>query len=147
MSPFWEATITVSDAERLRAAGHTVTLADQQVPLVYDFNAMLLLEKEWGSLPAISERLLWPADGLLASVQSFLAAGLAHLGITAEQVRQTILLGELKNYQHAVQSAIAEAFPTSEGKAEGGETTGSTGTGSTTSPPSDTAEPTASSGG
>lgn len=150
----------VTDAERLRAAGHVVKLADGEYPLVYDFGALLLLEQEVGGLAGINRIIeSWttptgkkaPDNPVkLAELRTMLAAGLAHVPLTAAEVVRGFLLSNLGDYMSAIDLALAEAFlPAVDGQGNGRseEATSSNGTRSTSSPQSDMAEATATSGG
>lgn len=146
----------VSDAERLRAAGHVVTLAAGDFPLIYDFGGLLLLEQDLGSLNAIGSAVQrWVKAGKgggvkLSELRAFMVAGLAHVPLTASEVVGGMLLSNLQAYQLAVLAAIDEAFPApgkdGQGNGQSGEATGSNGTSSTSSPQSDTAVPVTTSG-
>lgn len=139
-----------TDAERLRAAGHKVTLADGEQVLVFDFEACMLLEQRFGGLPEVNRRLKFSGDTAMADVLGFLIAGLTHTGMDEDEVRSQVLVGELANYAAAIDAAITEAFPEpNKGKARerGRAKRPSSGTSSTTSPPSPTAEALSSSGG
>jgi len=143
-----------TDAERLRAAGHVVTLASGTYPLIYDFGALLLLEQDFGGLMGISAVLqAWgtppktngkkPVDAVkMSELRSFMVAGLAHVPLTAEEVVRGFLLSNVKSYLTAVDRAMDEAFlPLVDGQGNGqsGEATASNGVTSTSSLQSDTA--------
>lgn len=138
-----------TDAERLRAAGHKVTLADGEHTLVFDFEACLLLEQRFGGLAEINDRLGFRGSTPMADVLWFLAAGLAHEGLAEADVRPLLLTRELANYISAIVAAVDEAFPpvVDQGKVEGEARTASNGTRSITSPLSATAGATPTSGG
>lgn len=144
--------MSLADAQRLRAAGHEVMFSDdRRVPLVYDFAAWLILEERIGSLNAVSRALQWlPGSKLLTNIGILLTAGVAHSGMTEDAVRSGFLVDEVQNYQTAIEAAVTEAFPPEEegeGKGQAEAMTASNGSGSTTSPPSTTTEPTLTSGG
>jgi len=145
----------VSDAERLRAAGHVVTLASGTYPLIYDFGALLLLEQDFGGLMGISAVLqAWgtppktngkkPVDAVkMSELRSFLVAGLSHVPLTADEVVRGFLLSNVKEYLSVVDKAMDEAFlPFVDGQGNGRSeeaTTASNGETSTSSPQSDMA--------
>jgi hypothetical protein len=134
---FTEVTLSLTDAERLRAAGHTVKLEGHgELPLVFDLAAWLELEQRIGSILEVNRRITWHGN-LMNDVLHFLTAGLLHSGLGEEEVRGSILLLEMPDYQQAIIQALAESLPKPEG---------ASGTSSTTSPLSDTAEVMASSG-
>ncbi len=146
-----------TDAERLRAAGHTVQLADGEYPLVYDFAALLQLEKAFGGLAGIAGVIKrWQSSGdeyefNLADLQPFLVCGLAHVPLASDAVVRGFLLSQTNQYQMAILLAIDEAFPTpsqdGQGNGQSEVVKPSNGTSSTTSPLSDTASLTPTSGG
>lgn len=151
-----------TDAERLRAAGHVVTLASGTYPLIFDFGALLLLEQDFGGLSGISAVLqAWgtppkktngkkPADAVkMSELRSFMVAGLAHVPLTADEVVRGFLLSNVKSYLTAVDKAMDEAFlPLVDGPGNGQSegATASNGETSTSSPQSATAAPVTTSG-
>lgn len=157
----------VTDAERLRAAGYVVKLANGEFPLVYDFAALLQLEQPLGGLAGITRVLLtWMEPGAptkkangkatpenhvkLEDLRAFMAAGLAHVPLTPDEVVRGFLLSEINSYLLAVTDAVNEAFlPATDGQGNGkGEGSSiSNGQSSTTSPQSGTDVLTTSSGG
>lgn len=140
--------MSISDAERLRAAGHTATLAGGDVvPLVYDFDAWLTLEQRFGSLAVINEMLRFdPSGPVLDTIFTLLSVGLAHLGMTETELRPRLLMAERWRYRQAIEDAITESWVEPEGKDLEAAASASNGTSSTTSPPSVTDEATSSSG-
>ncbi len=137
-----------TDAERLLAAGHKAKLADGEHAVVFNFRALVVLEKRFGGLAEINRRLAFTGETAMADIAGFLAAGLAHEGLDEEVLEERILIAELVNYPAVINRAMTEAFPEARpGKGRGKAETASTGNSSTTSPPSATAEATTTSGG
>ena len=135
-----------TDAERLRAAGHTVRLASGEYPLVFDFAAVLELEKDFGSVGAISRRLQWTGP-VATTINAFLRAGLRRENVT--DLEDQVVLGELKHYQEAIEAAVIEAFPPPPSDGQGnGSSPGQSSPGltTTTTAPSATDEAKATSG-
>lgn len=99
-----------TDAERLRAAGHIVRLASGEYPLVYDFAAVLELEKRLGSVGAITRRLSWKGP-VATTINDFLVAGLKRETLSEQEIQDNVLMDRLKEYQEAIEAAVIEAFP------------------------------------
>lgn len=153
----------VTDAERLRAAGHKVVLAQGEYPLIFNFGALLQLEKDLGGFSGINRAVRrWapkPAkkngssdDPInLHEIRAFLVAGLSHVPLTADEVVGGVLLSEINNYIVAIDQAIGESFSPApkdgQGNVMGEGQTSSNGTSSTTSPQSATDAATTTSGG
>lgn len=144
-----------SDPVRLLARGAAVTLADgSEHHLVIDLEALCAIEERAGSLLTFLD---WGRAGFrgkaLNYVRTGLVAGLAHEGLSERQIVALIDhrdLDAMRSLLDAVAMAVDEALPKAEeAPASGKESrrrSASTGTTSTTSEPSSSAEATGSSG-
>lgn len=138
-----------SESDRILAAGVPLTLAGgRAVTLRYTMRSLKVLEDHFGSLNEAVDQLNATRLGengepptnrkYISTTVPFLAAGLAHEGITATALYDDDLLDlhEMKTgYFTAISEALDQAFPTpaSPGKDEAAKE--SSGDGSTTPPP------------
>lgn len=142
-----------TDSDRLAAEGVPITLAGGRVVhLRYSMRALKAFEDTFGSVEAAQERLVGLFTGqnakTIGTLVPVMAAGLRHEGIDEDALYDLPLLerGRFGEYLAAVSDALEQAFAKpDEGKA-GGEEVASPGAATTTSPPSDSVEPTTSSG-
>lgn len=145
--------MSITDADRLVAAGRPITLADGSiVRLRFGFRGLLALEESFGSLTAVEEILSQVAEGkgkLLDPLVRLLAAGLVSEGLGFDAVADRLDIARLESYVEALVVALEEALPAAKvgkGATAVVPTNGSLGPTSTTSPPSGSIEATTSSG-
>lgn len=151
--------MAVTEARSVLARGVEVTLADGQPRrLIFDLDALEVIEAEWGSLGDFAAALHRAVDrrfraNLVKVVRSGVHASLSHLQLPLAQLRLLVGFEEVNNPD--VLAAVAEAWlegvPMAgglarEGKASAGGSA-STGPRSTASASSDSAEPTTSGAG
>jgi hypothetical protein len=137
----------MSNPSKLLARGVEVTLADGRVArLRFGMRELAELEDLFGSLNGSQEAL---AGGkTFKSTAQLLAIGLAHEGLTLEQLWDLLIPADTHLYAEAIVDAISQSFPDSDGpgNSEAGTTTGSPSSTGTTSPSSSSAGPSTSSG-
>lgn len=151
----------ITEAQRLRAAGVPVTLADGQVHHIrYDFAALEVLESHFGT---VSEALEQARSGRYGPLGRLLLAGLTHEGLSWEEDQHLLSIHDSRTYLTVTAEAVAQAFPpppkaekskrpkgSAKGEAKGGTPTttgGSPGPGSSTPASSPSAAASESSGG
>lgn len=139
--------MAISEATRLLAPGIDVTLGGKTYPLIFDFEALCVIEEEMGGLRVYADRLVDDAWQLRA-VRTGVVAGLKHTEIPRAQIVKLLKPRDLLKYLDALTEAFSQGTPPAEAgddpKAEGRDD--SPGAATTTSPPSSSVEPTASSG-
>lgn len=149
--------MTVTDGSRLLAAGHPITLIDgRSVNVRFGFRGLLMLEEQFGSLGSVQNIIRTDEQGNIVGkafdpLARLVAAGLAHEGLSYDDLLDLLDPRFLTEYMEAVGKAIEEGLPAPAasgadvGKANG--RNGSPGKTSTSSGPSASAAPTTSSGG
>ena len=141
--------MAISEAERLRAPGVDVTLAGKVYPLIFDFEALCLLEDEMGGLDVFAQRL---ADNKqrLRTVRAGMVAALAHTGMSRPEIVAKLEYNKVRLYLEAMTEAFIQALPEpdpNESPKAPGSPNGSPGDAITTSPRSPSGAAIASSGG
>lgn len=141
---------TTSDADRLLAEGVPLTLTDgREVYLRYGMRALKMLEDKFGSLE-VAQNALGGGGKMIGPLMDLLSAGLAHEGISADELLDLVDPYSLEKYTELLIAAFDQAFPASSGKggavAKTNGTNGSSGRSSTTSARSRSAGRTTSSG-
>ena len=141
--------MAISEAERLRAHGVDVTLGGKTYPLIFDFEALCLLEEEMGGLTVFAERL---ADHKqrLRTVRAGMVAALAHTGMSRAEIVGQMAYKDANRYLAAMTDAFIQALPEpgpSEDPKVEGSPQGSLGGATTTWPLSHSGVATVSSGG
>lgn len=136
----------VSDADRIRADGIPVTLADgSTLQLRFDFEALLTIERRLGSLTGLTKNL---DSGLDGSVLEALLVAVAAAGHRSEDELMPLLDStQLAAYKTAVIEGLAVSFGRPGSGKESAPGSGSPGPTSTTPPPSDSGGATTPSGG
>jgi hypothetical protein len=137
-----------TEAQRVLALGAHVELGGERLRLVFDYPALEQIEEEFGGLHGFTEAL---DDGyrgrMLKMIRVALTAGLSHTGMPPEVVLEClqppIEPERLNEYHAAIVGAWQEAIPPRKGREgkDDGETSGSPGRSTTTSPPSASAAP------
>jgi hypothetical protein len=112
--------MAISDGNRILARGAPITLRGQPYQVILDFEALELIEREFGGLDVFVDRLRaegWKAERL-KTIRVGMTAGLLHtkpreqdLESFKVEVRQLLEPRELADYLEAITLAIAEAFP------------------------------------
>lgn len=147
----------VSDAQLLRAQGVPITTLDgREMRIIFDAEAIAILEDTFGSLGHVEEALSAIEEHadtgkakMFRPLLSIIRAGLSHDPFAASARFDAFLIGE---YFTAVMTAMDLSFPKGEMTLPKSPpqmtpvTSDSIGSPSTTSPPSDSAEPINSSG-
>jgi hypothetical protein len=141
-----------TEAQRVLALGAQVELGGERLRLVFDYEALELIEEEFGGLAGFTEALDRGYESrMLKMCRVALTAGLRHVGMPAEVVLEClqppISPERLNEYHAAIVKAWKEAVAPQKGRpGKGdGEKSGSPGPDSTTSPPSASAAATPSS--
>lgn len=144
---------TITDRERLRAAGRPVTLADgRELAVRFGLDELCRLEEEYGALAAFTSAINATAEGgkglFVTTLRKVLAIGLARHGVTYEDLDTLFLLEQRWEYRDAIIDAYNEAMPppTGSGKASA-ETSNSRGPTFSTPEPPVSAAPNTTSGG
>lgn len=140
--------MAVSEAVRLLAPGVDVTLQGRTYPLIFDFEALCALEEEMGGLDVFAQRL---SDNKqrLRTVRAGMVAALAHTGMTRAEIVSKLEYNHAGRYLNAMTEAFIQALPEPE-PSDSPNSRGSSdspGDATTTSPPSSSGAPIASSGG
>lgn len=138
--------MAISEAVRLLAPGVDVTLGGKTYPLIFDFEALCLIEEEMGGLDVFAQRLL-DKKQRLRTVRAGMVAALAHTGMRRAEIVKQLEYANTTRYLAAMTEAFVQALPEPDPdpKAEGSPN-GSHGGTTTTSPRSSLAAAIESSG-
>lgn len=101
----------MTNAKQLAARGVPITLADgREVRLRYDMEALEAIEGAFGSLAAMQEELAEDKK-MFTALNTVIAAGLKHEGLSREDVVKLMDPAELEAYSEAMSEAFDQAFP------------------------------------
>lgn len=143
----------IHDADRIAAAGISLTLAGRQVQVRYTMRSWRLVEARFGSMSAALAALRWmstpdqaePVAKPVDATITLLAAGLLHEGLTEDDLWDATNITDLHAYQAAVLEAVNQGTP-GPGPGKDAAADGSPGATTTTPSPSGSAAAMASSG-
>jgi hypothetical protein len=146
-----------SESDRVLAQGIPIKLEDREVHLKFGMRGLKMLEDEFGSIEGIERVLIPEVDSngkrvetkYISHLAFVLSAGLAHEGLTLDDVLDRAVPALLPEYSEAIAKAIDQAFPARKGGKPSGKARASKpspGATGTTPPPSSSDEPTSSSG-
>ena len=100
-----------SDAARVLAKGTAVTLKDGSIKaLVFDFEAVAMLEDKYGSLDEFVAVLQGQGKRFTA-IKDAMVAALAHTGMTAAEISKLLEFKQFQNYVEALGAAFYEGMP------------------------------------
>jgi len=129
----------VSDSARLLAKGTQVTLKDGSTQaLVFDFEAIAMLEDRYGSLDAFVA-ILQGTGKRFTAIKDAMVAALSHTGMPADKIVKLLEFKQFQQYVEALSAAFNEGMPEATGQQQPPLATspnGSPGNGSTGQPPS-----------
>lgn len=140
-----------TDADRLAADGIPLRIGDRDLRVRFSMRSMKLLTERYGSITGFNAALGVLGDDdqpdPYGDLAFMVAAGLAHEGITEDDILDACAPQQYREMHAALIGAVNQSFPRPSGKAEqGDQDETSPGASTTTSPPSAMADATKSSG-
>lgn len=112
-------------ADQLAGEGVPILTRRGPMQLQYGFRALRALEDRFGSIVGMQDAMQAVLDTMgedgrgkaFGPLADIVVPGLLHTGLSADELEDALLPGEVRTYVHAMQDAMQQAFPDVDGTA------------------------------